>query len=151
MTSFDRLFKIVDTAIEEGVIRDKVFGQIGEGKYQPKNFEFRRFLDKEDFDEYVSNAQLVLGHAGIGVIMQALNSRVPLLVLARRAELGECVNNHQVMTAKKFETLGHILSFEEHDLEKKLRLVLSFVPKLRTPNKSGVGRRVADFLASNFT
>jgi len=150
MLPFDRLFKIVDAAIDEGIIKDKVFGQIGEGKYEPKNFEFKRFLDKENFDNCISNAQLVLGHAGIGVIMQALKFKVPLLVLARRAELGEHVNNHQVITAKKFENLGHILRFEEDNLEEKLKLVNDFIPKQRTPNIAGVGRRVADFLSTNF-
>ena len=96
MLPFDRLFRVVDKAIEEGVIKDNVFGQIGDGTYEPKNFEFKRFLDKEAFDGHISSAQLVLGHAGIGVITQALKSGVPLLVLARRAELGECLNNNQV-------------------------------------------------------
>ncbi|MGI9317822.1 MAG: glycosyltransferase [bacterium] len=151
MLPFDRLFKIVDDAIEKGILSGKLFGQIGEGKYEPKNFEFAHFLDKECFDEYISNAKLVIGHAGIGIIMQALNSEIPLLVLARRAEYGEHVNNHQVATARKFEELGHILSFEEDNLEKKLKLVDSFIPIPRTPNIEAVGRRVADFLSSNLS
>jgi len=149
MSSFDRLFKIVDKAIEEGIIKDEVFGQIGNGKYEPKNFKYERFLDKESFDQHVSAAQLVLGHAGIGVIIQTLKSDVRLLVLARRSELGECVNSHQVMTAKKFEELGHILSFEEDNLAEKLKLVADFVPKQRKPNIAGVGRRIADYLSAN--
>jgi len=148
MSPFDRLFKVVDKAIEDGILEGEVFGQIGEGNYQPRNFEFVRFLDKEDFDAHVARAQLVLGHAGIGVIVQALKSGVPLLALARRAELGECVNNHQVATARKFEELGHIMSFEEGNLEEKLKLLDGFVPKQRTPNKEAVGRRIAEFLLS---
>jgi beta-1,4-N-acetylglucosaminyltransferase len=151
MLPFDRLFKIVDKAIDAGIIKDDVFGQIGEGKYEPKNFQFNRFVDKASFDKHISNAQLVLGHAGIGVMTQALQSRVPLLVLARRVELGECLNNNQVATAKKFEELGHILSFEEDDLQYKLMLVNSFIPVQRTPNKDAVGRRVASFLDASLT
>jgi len=151
MLPFDRLFKIVDEAIGAGVITDRVFGQIGDGCYEPKNFEFSRFLDKDAFDDQISDAQLVIGHAGIGVIMQALNSKVPLLVLARRAELGEHVNNHQVATAKKFEELGHVLSFEKDNLKEKLELINDFVPTQRTPNIDAVGRRIAEFLSANLT
>ena len=148
MSPFDRLFETIDKAIEQGIIKDKVYGQIGVGKYEPRNFEFTRFLDKESFDECFSSAQLVLAHAGIGVIMQALQSKVPLLVLPRRAELGECVNNHQVKTAIHFVELGHILSFEEDNLEERLKTVVDFVPKQRNPNVAGVGKRIAEFLSS---
>jgi UDP-N-acetylglucosamine transferase subunit ALG13 len=151
MLPFDRLFKIIDEAIESGTITDKVFGQIGEGSYEPKNFEFKRFLDKETFDDCISSARLVIGHAGIGVIIQALNSKVPLLVLARRADLGEHVNNHQIATANKFEELGHILSFEENNLKEKLTLVDDFIPTQRIPNIDAVGRRVAAFLSDSLT
>lgn len=147
MSPFDRLFKIVDQAIEDGLIEGRVFGQIGESKYEPRNFEFERFLEKESYDKYVADADFVIGHAGVGVIMQALESNLPLLVLPRRAELGECVNNHQIATAEKFESLGHLLSFDADNLEDKLKKITDFVPKRRNPNIAGVGKRVAEFLA----
>src|SRR6187551_132383 len=133
MLPFDRLFRVVDEAVEAGVITDKVIGQIGESQYEPKNYEFQRFVDKLEFDQYVEQATLVIAHAGIGVIMQALESKTPLLVLPRRFELGEHVNNHQVSTAEKFEMLGHILTFQGDDLAEKMELAKSFVPAPRTP------------------
>ncbi len=146
MLPFDRLFKIVDSAVESGLIKDQVFGQIGEGSYEPRHFDYTRFLDKTEFDQRVKSASLVIGHAGIGVIIQALDSKTPLLVLARRSEFGEHVNDHQVATANKFEELGHILSFDEDSLATKLRQVASFTPVPRTPNVKGVGEAVSDFL-----
>lgn len=148
MLPFDRLFRVVDEAIEQGLIDEPVFGQIGEGKYEPKNFEFARFVDKAEFDRYVKEASLVLGHAGIGVIIQALESGTPLLVLPRRQKFGEHVNDHQVATARKFEELGHVLAFEEGDLGEKLERVKTFTPKLRRPRVQEVGERVAQFLKS---
>jgi len=147
MLPFDRLFKVLDTAIEKGIISDDVFAQIGESQYEPKRFEYRRFIEKGEFDSFVHDADLVIGHAGVGVIMQALEAQTPLLVLARRAEFGEHVNDHQVSTARKFEEQGHILSFEEDTLEAQLAKVSSFTPKPRQPNIQGVGDRVSDFLA----
>ena len=146
MLPFDRLFRVVDDAIERGLIEEEVFGQIGEGKYEPKNFEFVRFVDKADFDKYIKEASLILGHAGIGVIIQALDSGTPLLVLPRRQKFGAHVQEHQVATALKFEELGHLLAFEEGDLAEKLERVKTFTPKPRRPRVDEVGERVAEFL-----
>ncbi|GAB2190228.1 glycosyltransferase [Sessilibacter sp. MAH2] len=148
MLPFDRLFKTIDKAVADGIITDTVFGQIGEGKYTPQHFKYERFVDKNDFDRYVLEANLVIGHAGIGVITQALDSKTPLLVMARLSEFGEHVNDHQVSTANKFEELGHVLSFDENNLTEKLQKVTSFIPKPRNPNVDGVGDRVAQFLGS---
>ncbi len=148
MLPFDRLFRLIDAAIADGVISGHVYGQIGEGEYLPKHFEYTRFIDKPEFDRRVLNADLVVAHAGIGVIMQALNSETPLLVLSRKARLGELVNDHQVATARKFEELGHIVSFEEDTLAAKLDFVKTFKPTPRSPNVSGVGNEVSQFLAT---
>ena len=146
MLPFDRLFKIIDEAVLSGLISEPVFGQIGEGKYEPKNFPFQRFVEKSEFDRLVEEADLVVGHAGIGVIIQALNSHTKLLVLPRKSELGEHVNDHQVSTAYKFEELGHLLSFNEQNLRDKLAEVENFVPKPREANVASVGKEVAEFL-----
>jgi Uncharacterized conserved protein len=146
MLAFDRLFRVIDHAVESGIIKDEVFGQIGEGKYEPKHYPFTRFLDKSEYDKYVSSANLVIAHAGIGVIMQALASHTPILVMPRQAELGEHVNNHQILTADRFEKLGHILSFNESNLSQKIEQVKSFSPKPRTPNVDGIGLCISEFL-----
>jgi UDP-N-acetylglucosamine transferase subunit ALG13 len=146
MLAFDRLFRVIDSAVESGIIKDDVFGQIGDSQYEPQNYPFTRFLDKSKYDQYVSDARLVIAHAGIGIIMQSLSSGKPLLVMPRQAELGEHVNDHQVLTAERFEQLGHILSFNEGNLAQRIEQVELFVPKSRSPNVNGVGLCVAEFL-----
>lgn len=146
MLPFDRLFRLVDDAVAQGVIQDEVFGQIGESRYTPKHYAFSRFIDKETYDGYIEKASLVIAHAGIGVIIQALDSGTPLLVLPRQATLGEHVNDHQISTAERFEQLGHILTFDESSLAERLVAVKSFVPMRRAPNVAGVGNRIVSFL-----
>ncbi len=151
MLPFDRLFRIVDQAVAGRVFAQAgfdgpVFAQIGDSKYEPRHCAFSRFIDKEDFDSRVAASSLVIGHAGIGVITAALDNKVPLLVLARRAAFGEHVNDHQVSTAVEFERLGHLMSFEEETLVQKLQSVRHFVPKPRVPDAQAVGRRIGSFL-----
>jgi UDP-N-acetylglucosamine transferase subunit ALG13 len=146
MLPFDRLFLTVDHAVECGMLNSEIFAQIGESKYEPEHYGFQRFIEKSQYDQYFQNAELVIAHAGIGVITQALNSKTPLLVMARKAKLGEHVNDHQVSTARRFEELGHVLSFDESNMETKFEEIKAFVPKDRMPNIEGVRKRVVEFL-----
>lgn len=148
MLPFDRLFKIIDDAVASGLIQEEVFDQIGDGNYEPKNFKYVRYLEKGEFDQYINSASLVIGHAGIGVIIQALSSNTPLLVLAREARLGEHVNDHQISTANKFEELGHILTFNEQTLGERLEQAKDFKPSPRKPNVEAVSREIGQFLSS---
>jgi len=150
MLPFNRLFELVDAAVGSGAISDDVFAQIGESSYAPRNFKYERFIEKGRFDTLVDEASIVIGHAGIGVIIQCLEANTPLLVLPRLAKLGEHVNDHQVSTAQKFEQLGHVLSFCEADFSQKLEQLKSFTPLQREPNVKGVSERVSKFLAEEY-
>ena len=48
---FNRLLQAVDELIEKGVIADEVFAQIGYSDYEPKYFEYKQFLDREEFED----------------------------------------------------------------------------------------------------
>jgi beta-1,4-N-acetylglucosaminyltransferase len=144
---FDRLVKAVDQAIEEGIVPDTVFAQIGPGAYLPKRMQYVISIDKEAFDQTLDSCKAIISHAGMGNISLALKANKPLLVLPRLKQYGEVVNNHQVDTAKKFEQLGHILAaYDESELAEKIKLLKTFVPKPRIPNHQGVIDRIESFL-----
>ncbi len=143
---FDRLMRTIDRSVADGIIREDVFGQIGDGRYEPRHFRFARFLAKEDFDARICAASLVIGHAGIGTIMQTLESGKPLLVLPRRKEFGEVVNDHQLVTAEKFEKLGHLVSFDEETFATQLERVRLLPVKARHADPQQVAERIDRFL-----
>jgi UDP-N-acetylglucosamine transferase subunit ALG13 len=144
---FDRLVKAVDDAIEGGVIKQPVFGQIGETSLKPKYMEYTQMLTKNLFDEKVSTAGYIISHAGIGSIVMALEHGKPLLVMPRMKRFKEHVNDHQVATARKFEELGHILAaYSEEELPGKLHQLKTFVPKPRENQANAVAERIAKFL-----
>ena len=146
---FDRLVKAVDKAIAEGLIQEPVFAQIGPGAYRPQYMEYVVSLEKEAFDRKLQSSDAIISHAGIGSIAMALNAQKPLLVMPRRKKYGEVVNDHQVDTACKFEELGHILAaYDTDELPEKIKLLKTFVPKPRIPNRQGVIDRISQFLAS---
>jgi beta-1,4-N-acetylglucosaminyltransferase len=146
---FDRLVRAVDQLIGSGTIQEDVFAQMGPGSYQPQHMRFVQSLPKAEFDQAVQSCTALISHAGIGNISLALSMGKPLLVMPRLPKFGEVVNNHQVDTAKKFEELGHILvAYDETQLPDKIKLLKSFVPKPRIPNRQGVIDRISQFLKS---
>lgn len=96
---FDRLLKAVDKWARRnpGV---EIFGQIGLAAYQPTSINFSAFVSPQDSDRIMQECEFVVAHAGMGSILTALRFGKPILVLPRRAELGEHRNDHQLATAR---------------------------------------------------
>ena len=144
---FDRLVQAVDEVVAKDLIDEEVFAQIGFSNYLPKHMKYEKLLEKQRFDEILSSATALIGHAGMGSISMALNHEKPLLVMPRLAKFGEHVNDHQLHTARKFEELGHILvAYDQDELAEKINRLKSFVPLPRTPNRQGVADRIQKFI-----
>ena len=105
---FDRMVRAVDKwAGRRG--RLDVFAQIGETDWRPEHIEWVKFLDQPQFMEKVNSATAIVGHAGTGSILNALELGKPILVMPRRAELMETRNDHQVATAERFSVFKQVL------------------------------------------
>ena len=98
---FDRLVRAVDSwsASNRTV---QVTAQIGAGSYIPKHLRYLRACSPEEFESFARRSQLLIAHAGIGSLLTAINTRRPLIVFPRSAELGEHRNNHQHEGVERF-------------------------------------------------
>ena len=144
---FDRLVQLVDEAVSGGLIKETVVAQIGAGAYLPSNFEYTRFLERHEFGDVFSRASTIISHAGIGTISAALKAKKPILVMPRLKTHGELVDDHQLLTARKFSEQGHLLAFEDREqLPSVLADLEKFVPVPRHPNVEGIALTVAKFL-----
>ncbi len=144
---FDRLVKAVDEALETGLIDEKIYAQIGSGRYQPRSFDYVEFLQKDEFDNYVRNSKYLISHAGVGIIMMALEYNRPLLVMPRRKKYNEVVNDHQIAIAKKFEERGYLLAAHDtNGLQKAIQELMHFMPRQRAASSYAVANRIRCFL-----
>lgn len=126
---FDRLVKAVDDLKSHNVITEDVISQIGQGSYRPANLKVFDYCSPDDFSKIMIESRVVITHAGIGTIGQALELAKPVIVVPRRAELGECSNNHQWTTANQLEKEGKVLVAREvSELPDKLKEAEQFVP-----------------------
>lgn len=145
---FDRLIEAIDKAVSSGLIAEEIFAQIGLGDYKPKNFKYVDMLDKQQFEDKISQADAIISHAGVGSIITALEKSKPMLVMPRLKQYGELVNDHQSATARKFEELGHVLAaYDVGQLPEKIKQLKTFVPKPRTASPEKVAEKIGQFLA----
>ena len=117
---FDRLVKVVDKWAGEHA-REDIYAQIGEGGWEPKNIRFSHFLKPPEFQKLFNSAKVVVSHAGMGTILSALHQEKPILVMPKRASLGEHRNEHQLATARWMLEMGRVnVAFDEDELRERL-------------------------------
>lgn len=105
---FDRLLKELDHLVEQGIIQDEIFAQIGASQYEPKNYKFERFLDREKFARTMDACSVVITHGGTGVIIGAVKKGKKVIAVPRLAKYGEHVDDHQLQLLEQFDDLNLI-------------------------------------------
>ena len=126
---FDRLVKAVDDLKKCGIITEEVNAQIGEGRYRPKNLKVADYYCHDSFIRTIEQARIVIAHAGMGAIIQTIKQGKPIIVLPRKAELGEANTDHQLDTAEALAKEGRVLvAYETEELPVKLIEAETFIP-----------------------
>lgn len=126
---FDRLVEAVDQLKAQNLIAEDVLAQIGSGRYKPTNLNAIDYCSPIQFLDFIAKSRLIITHAGIGTIAEALKLKRAVIVVPRKAELGECYDNHQWTTAKQLEKEGKVLvAYEVSELPDKLKKAKNFVP-----------------------
>lgn len=130
---FNRLVRTVD---EWALASDRqdIFAQIGETDWEPEHIAWSRFLHPPEFTRRFAEAEVVVAHAGMGTILSALQWEKPIVVMPRRASLGEQRNEHQLATARHLSELGKINVAMD---ESELRNMLDHLGQLRPREKIG--------------
>lgn len=125
---FDRLIRAVDQWAGDTGYKE-IFGQISRAEYLPTNFSYTDFIEPEQFIDKFSSADVIVGHAGMGTIIQALQFSKPIIVMPRLSSFHETRNDHQISTAKSFGQLGYVKDvYSDQDLFEALNHIGSIKP-----------------------
>jgi len=116
----NRLLKLVDGLFSDMKLHKQVIAQIGQSNYEPKHFVFHKFLEKEEFVRYISQAEIVITQGGVGAIMTALKFKKPTIIVPRLAKYGEHVDDHQREIAHAFAKKGYVICCDDGDNLEKL-------------------------------
>lgn len=112
---FNRLINTLDEwALDKQV---EVIAQIGNSTDFPVNIKYVDFLSTVETNKMFQEASLIVSHAGMGSIISALKYKKPLIIMPRKASLGEHRNEHQMATAGWVkDKQGVYVAWEAEDL-----------------------------------
>ena len=113
---FDRLMVWTSILAKQHWIKEKVIVQYGNCIYFPNELESYKLLPAKDFQELAMSANLVIGHCGEGTLLLAEKINAPYVLVPRRAELNEHVDNHQLELAYQLLNKGVPIAFSLEEL-----------------------------------
>ena len=116
---FGRLLKTVDQLAADGFFKgDEVLIQAGNNPgFQALNCKQEGFLSMDQFSGMISKAALVISHAGAGTLLQVLQAGKTPIVMPRRKQYGEVVDDHQVELVQVLALEGRVIpAYEPQDL-----------------------------------
>ena len=100
---FNRLVKKVDDLVAHGNIKEKVIIQTGFSTYNANHCEAHKMMSFDEMQQALKDARIVITHGGPSSFIEALQfGKVPIVV-PRREEYKEHVNDHQVDFTKLIE------------------------------------------------
>jgi UDP-N-acetylglucosamine transferase subunit ALG13 len=115
---FNRLVRAVDAWAAANPTA-KVFGQIANGSYRPRNFRaVDHFASSADRDEKLDRAELLVTHTGIDLLLETMERRLRILVLPRLSIFGEDRGNVQLALAERLAAYDLVdVARDEDDLK----------------------------------
>lgn len=107
---FNRLLIEIDRLVEDGIITEEVFAQTGYSDYEPRNYKYKKFLDRDEFSNIIYKSDKVITHGGTGAIIGAVKLGKIVIAVPRLAKYGEHVDDHQTQLIDEFTILNFIES-----------------------------------------
>ena len=109
----DERGELFPPGIEPGKRMDVLSGCDKKTAYEPKHYQWTRFLGGGEFEEKIQNCDLLLTHSGVGTILTGKELGKTVLVYPRSAKYGEHVDDHQWQIAREFRKRDYVLICEE--------------------------------------
>lgn len=144
---FNRLLKKLDELVGEGKITDEIIGQIGGSEYEPQNYKWHRFMDRDEFQNCRIKADLIISHGGTGALIGALKLGKQVIAVPRLARYGEHIDDHQTQITGVLAGEGYLREVRDMDtLEEVIRLSQTNPITKRYNRPSNIIALIEDFL-----
>lgn len=145
---FNRLLIEIDRLVEQGKITEEVFAQTGYSDYEPKNYKYKNFLDRDEFADIMSKCDKVITHGGTGAIVGALKKNKKVLAVSRLAKYREHVDDHQLQIINQFNEENLIIGINDIEkLQDKLQLLNQMSFKRYQSNTQSIIDNIECFIA----
>ena len=108
---FHRLIEKIDEIA--GELHEEVVAQIGFIEAHPKNIKWFQYLNFMEILKYFEQASLIIGHGGVGTVINAIAYKKPLILVPRSSVRGEHHDDHQMELAEQLRGLEGIFVVED--------------------------------------
>ena len=105
---YDRLIKSIDVWAGDNDFQNEIIAQTGKTVYKSINIKSKEFFSPVELDNYFEKCELIISHAGVGTILNALRKTKPIIIMPRKYSLGEHRNDHQLATARYFSNYSGV-------------------------------------------
>ena len=138
----------LDKLVEEKKISNDIFAQIGYSDYKPKNYEFKEFLDREQFAEFMDKCDTVITHGGTGAIVGAVKREKKVIAVPRLAKFGEHVDDHQLEIIDQFTNMNFIVGVKEtNEIYEALEQLKTIEFKKYISNTENIIKSIENYLS----
>lgn len=145
----DKQFKRLLDYCEALKTDEKIIVQAGLTEYHSDKMDIRSFIDQEDFEKFIAEADVLITHGGVGTIINALNQNKVVIACPRLSKYHEHHNDHQVEIVDEFERRGLILALRENDdLAEVLEKAKIFKPGKYISNTANFVQKLDEYLGS---
>ena len=111
---FNRLVQKIDELKKDGTIQDEVIIQTGFSTYEPKYCQWSKLIPYKQMIKNVAEARIVITHGGPASFIMPLQIGKTPIVVPRKNQFNEHVNDHQVDFARQVaQRMGTIISVED--------------------------------------
>lgn len=139
---FNRLVKCVDNLKKTGIITEEVIIQTGYSTYKPKYCKWQKLFPYQEMLQLVEKSRIVITHGGPSSFIMPLQIGKTPIVVPRRHEFNEHVNNHQLSFTKAVaDRMGSIIVVDDMDkLGETIRNYDEIITEMKNGLKSNNGR-----------
>lgn len=114
---FNRLIECIDKLVDAGVITEDVVIQTGYSTYEPKHCRWQKLFPYSEMEQNVEEARIVITHGGPSSFIMPLQIGKTPIVVPRKYEYNEHVNDHQVEFSNAVaERMGTIIVVEDTNM-----------------------------------
>lgn len=148
--SFHRLLEEIQKNIDDKNIKEKVVVQAGYTKFESKDMTIYNQLPKEQLQELIKEADLIITHGGVGSIISSITNGKKVIAVPRLQKYKEHVNDHQLDIINSFNESGYIIGIHGvEELKEALKKVPDFEPKEYVQNTGNIIKIIKDFIDNN--
>lgn len=134
-TQDQKFYRLLDY-IEMSHINDRIVVQAGgSNDYKSKKMEIFKFIDYDEMNKLIEEADVIITHGGTGSILTPLKKGKKVIACARLEKYQEHINDHQKEIVTLFKNEGYILELnEENKLDDLMKEMKKFKVKKYVSN-----------------